>query len=102
MDLKKGSILRIIKNHKFLVIFIFFLFWILFIDTNSWLKHRDLNKSIEKLEDRKGYYKEEISKDRKALKELENNPEKLEKYARERFLMKKENEDIFIIKEDNK
>ncbi|MCK5781739.1 MAG: septum formation initiator family protein [Flavobacteriales bacterium] len=102
MKLNSKNILLFIKNNKYIVVFIVFLIWILFLDTNSWLKHRELDKSIEKLEDRKEFYQNEISKDRKALDELDNNPEKLEKYARERFLMKKKNEDIFIIKEENK
>lgn len=72
----------------------------LFIDTNSWLIHRDLSKKIDKLEDRKEFYKNEISNDRKTLDEINNNPEMLEKYARERFYMKKKDEDIFIIKEE--
>ena len=72
----------------------------LFFDTNSWLINRDLSKKIDKLENRKEFYKNEISNDRKALNEINNNPEMLEKYARERFYMKKKNEDIFIIKEE--
>jgi cell division protein FtsB len=72
----------------------------LFIDTNSWLIHRDLSNKIEKLEERKEFYKNEISNDRKTLDEINNNPEMLEKYARERFYMKKKKEDIFIIKEE--
>jgi cell division protein FtsB len=72
----------------------------LFFDRNSWIIQRELNQQIEKLEDRKEFYKKEISNDRKALNEINNNPEMLEKYARERFFMKKKNEDIFIIKEE--
>jgi len=71
----------------------------LFIDTNSWIIHRELSKKIEKLEERKEFYQNEISKDRKALNEINNDQEMLEKYARERFFMKKKNEDIFIIEE---
>jgi hypothetical protein len=42
----------------------------LFLDTNSWIKHRELNKTIEKLENRKEFYESEISNDRKALDEI--------------------------------
>ena len=102
MTFKSKKIFDFIKTNKYIVVLIGFLIWMLFLDTNSWLKHRELDKSIEKLEGRKEFYQGEITKDRKALEELDNNPDKLEKYAREIFLMKKENEDIFIIKEETK
>ena len=100
MRIERNRIFTLMKDYKYIVIFVFFLIWMLFIDTNSWLIHRDLSKKIEKLEDRKEFYKNEISNDRKTLDEINNNPEMLEKYARERFYMKKKNEDIFIIKEE--
>lgn len=100
MKIERNRIFKTLKDNKYLVIFVAFLIWMLFLDTNSWVIQRDLNKKIEKLEERKEFYKNEISNDRKALDEINNNPEMLEKYARERFFMKKKKEDIFIIKED--
>ena len=102
MRIEQNKIFILLKEYKYLVIFIVFLIWMMFIDTNSWLIHRDLSGKIEKLEERKEFYKNEISNDRKTLDEINNNPEMLEKYARERFYMKKKKEDIFIIKEDEK
>ena len=100
MNIERNKVFTIIKNNKYLVVFIVFLIWMLFLDTNSWIIQRGLNKKIEKLEGRKEFYKNEIYNDRKALDEINNDPEMLEKYARERFFMKKKNEDIFIIKVD--
>ena len=100
MNFERNKFFTIIKNNKYLVVFIVFLIWMLFLDTNSWIIQRGLNIKIDKLEDRKEFYKNEISNDRKALDEINNDPEMLEKYARERFFMKKNNEDIFIIKEE--
>ena len=100
MDIEKNKYFTLFMDNKYKFVFVIFLVWMLFFDRNSWIIHRDLNKSIEKLEDRKEFYKNEISNDRKALDEISNNPEMLEKYARERFFMKKKNEDIFIIKEE--
>jgi len=68
----------------------------LFIDSNSLLIHRELNEDITDLEDEKEYYKYEIEKDKKAIKEL-STEEGIEKMAREKYYMKKENEDIYII-----
>ena len=68
----------------------------LFIDSNSLLIHHELNEDINDLEDEKEYYNKEIEKDKKAIKELSTD-EGIEKLAREKYYMKKDNEDIYII-----
>lgn len=68
----------------------------LFIDSNSLLIHRELNQEIKDLENEKEYYKNEIEKDKKAIKELSTD-EGVERVARETYYMKKDNEDIYII-----
>lgn len=68
----------------------------LFFDANSWLIHNELNKEIEELETEKDFYKNEIIKDKKAIKEL-STEEGVEKLAREKYYMKQDNEEIFII-----
>lgn len=85
-----------LKN-RYLLVGAVFLVWMLFLDTNSWWFHRELNQEIEELEEATEYYKGEIKQDSTLLFELDSNPEALEKYAREHFKMKKENEDLFII-----
>lgn len=83
-------------KNKFLIIFIGFALWMLFWDSNSLLIHNELNSDIEKLENEKNYYRKEIIKDNKAIKELKKE-EGLEKFAREEYYMKRDNEDIYII-----
>ncbi|NRA92676.1 MAG: septum formation initiator family protein [Psychroserpens sp.] len=68
----------------------------LFIDSNSLIIHRELNEDISDLENEKEYYRKEIEKDNKAIKEL-STEEGIERLAREKYYMKKENEDIYII-----
>ncbi|QTN38823.1 septum formation initiator family protein [Cryomorphaceae bacterium] len=85
-----------LKN-RYLLVGAVFLAWMLFIDTNSWWFHRELNQEIEELEEATEYYKGEIVQDSTLLHDLDSNPEALERYARERYRMKKENEDLFII-----
>ena len=68
----------------------------LFFDANSLLIHNELNNEINDLEDEKSYYNKEITKDKKAIKELSTD-EGIERLAREKYFMKKENEDIYII-----
>ena len=73
-----------------------FIIWMLFLDNYSYLEHRVLNKEINELEDNIEYYKTEIKKDSIRIKKLKN-PDQIEKYAREKYYMKRENEDIYII-----
>lgn len=68
----------------------------LFLDNYSYFDHRILNNQIEELEDNKTYYQEEIKKDEAQIKQLKN-PDQVEKYAREKYYMKKDSEDIYII-----
>ena len=68
----------------------------LFLDNYSYFGHQVLDKQINDLQDNANYYKEEIKKDQKNIKQLKN-PEQIEKYAREKYYMKKDSEDIYII-----
>jgi cell division protein FtsB len=70
--------------------------WMVFFDTNSLLSHNEVNQERNKLEDEKAYYRKEIVKDKKAIKKL-TSEDGLETFAREKYYMKKENEDIYII-----
>jgi cell division protein FtsB len=71
-----------------------------FMDENSFLNHRELDKEINKLEKANEYYRSEMKKDKKILKNLEN-PDSLEKFAREEYKMKRKDEDIYIIEFDS-
>ena len=81
---------------KYLVILIAFIFWMTFLDTNSLLIHAELNREIKKLKNRKDALTEEIVKDQELIKRLENL-DSLEHYGREKYNLKKQNEDIFLI-----
>ena len=71
--------------------------WVIFFDSNNlYNRIKNLNR-VHTLEKEIIFYNEKIKNDRAQLEELESNPANLEKFAREQFLMKKENEDIFII-----
>ncbi|MDB2701780.1 septum formation initiator family protein [Flavobacteriaceae bacterium] len=91
---KKQNAYRI----AYLSIGLLFLFWILFLDSHSWLTHQELNSEIETLEQRKKNLLESIDKDKKAIQQL-NNLDSLEKYAREQYGHKKEGETVFIIED---
>ena len=74
----------------------FFLVWMVFLDTHSLLVHIELNNEIENLNKRKKFYESEIKKDDKLILDL-NNIDSLEKFAREEYLHKKNNETILIV-----
>ena len=67
-----------------------------FLDTNSLLIHAELNREIKKLKNKRNALNEEILKDKSLIDKLDNI-DSLEHYAREKYNLKKENEDIFII-----
>lgn len=97
-QIKENKVFKIISN-KYVIILVLFVVWMLFFDENSYLNHRELNKEIDKLEDANQYYQEQIEADKKVIDNL-NDPDSLEKYAREEYKMKKENEEIYIIEYD--
>lgn len=95
-QLRKKKWFKILGN-KYVLLLVLFVVWMFFFDSNSWLAHRELNHSIEELENNKEYYKTQIQKDTAIINSL-NDPKELEKFAREKYFMKRENEDVYIIK----
>lgn len=93
--LKNKKWFRFARNIYVLVLTAFVI-WMFFFDANSLLIHRELNQEIKKLEKQKEFLQGEIDKDKKVLKKL-SDKEELEKFAREKYYMKKENEEIFLI-----
>jgi len=94
-ELKEKKWFKIFTNTYVLVLTIFVI-WMAFFDTNSFLIHMELQQEINKLEQQKDFLQKEIEKDKKLLNELKD-PKALEKYAREKYYMKKDNEEVFLI-----
>lgn len=78
-----------------------FLVWMTFLDSNDLISRFKLSSKLRSLEQEKEYYQAKITEVEKDRKELLTNRELLEKFAREKYLMKKEKEDIFIIQEED-
>ena len=89
-----------LKN-KYLIAIVFFIIWITFFDNFSLIKQSKIKKNIKQLEENKKFYTNEIKKDSTEYQDLLNDEEKREKFAREKFLMKKDDEDIYIIRREN-
>jgi cell division protein DivIC len=98
-ELKKNKWFRIFGS-TYAVILVLFIIWMLFFDTNSFLIHKELDDDIESLENNKEFYKSEIEKDKAFIKKMSDSDE-VEKFAREKYFLKKENEDIFIIEHED-
>ena len=90
------KILKILKN-KYVLALLVLVIWITFFDDNDFFTRRSINKNLKGLREQRDFYKSEIFKDSITIYKLQNDVEALEKYAREEHLMKKDNEDIFII-----
>lgn len=90
------GILPLLKNKYTLTLIIFF-GWVIFFDMNNLLQRTKIVNELHQLEKDKLYYINKIKADSQKLNELKTNDENLEKFAREQYLMKKDNEDIFII-----
>ncbi len=95
----KKTVLKYILN-RYVLLLIAFAVWMYFFDDNSIRIHQELNKDIEKLEHSIHFYKKEIAKDKQII-ENQKDPEKLKRFARENYQMKKKNEDIYIIEYDS-
>ena len=91
--------LPIIRN-KFVLTTLIFIVWLLFFDQNSIISRVTLAKNIRELKQQKEYLQKEISENRENINELQSSTDNLEKFAREEYMMKKADEDLFIVIED--
>jgi cell division protein FtsB len=77
-----------------------FLLWMLLLDPNDLITRFRLAARLRALEREKEYYQEKIKEVEKDRQELFGDNASIEKFARERYLMKKESEDVFVIVEE--
>lgn len=92
-----NSIPEPLKN-KYFITLVLFLIWSVFLDDYNLINQKKLKNKVDELSKQREFYISEIQKDSTKLQNLKNNPQEQEKFAREKFLMKKDNEDIFIIR----
>ena len=86
------SLKKIIKNY-YLVVGAFFLIWIVFFDSNDLYSQYSLARKLDNLTEDKTYYLDKIEEVKEDREEILSNPDLLEKFAREKYLMKKPTED---------
>lgn len=90
-------ILDFLDKYKYFVVLVIFVIWMLFFDQNSFLMHKELHQEITKLHEDIDYYQKELNAQNEELKKLEKDKSSYERIAREKYFMKKNNEDIYII-----
>ncbi len=95
--LKENRFFKFLTN-SYIVILTLFLVWMFFFDENTHL-NREFDKEIKELKNTITFYKKEIEKDKETIKQLQDSLQ-LERFAREKYLMKKDNEDVYIIEFD--
>ncbi len=89
-------LIDLFKN-KFFIVTVAFIVWMLFFDKNDLVSQYEYHQQVNGLKQERDFYQTETDKVNKDLDELTSDPQKLEKFAREKYLMKKDNEDVFVI-----
>ena len=94
-------LLNLFKN-KFFLVTLAFVVWMVFFDKNDLFSQYQYHQQVSKLKQERDFYQKETTKAHQELDELTTDKEKLEKFAREKYLMKKDNADVFVIGKDKK
>jgi cell division protein DivIC len=94
--MKLSKILSQIRN-KYFIAFTAFVLWMLFFDRNDVFTLMERKKELREIQASKQYFTQRITEDRKFSKDLQFNASAIEKYAREKYLMKRENEELFLV-----
>jgi cell division protein FtsB len=102
MKLSKLKDIPFIKHlsNKYILTLIAFGIWVIFFSSNNMLSQRKLRKQLKEQKTERDYYLREIEINKRNIYLLDNDLEHLERIAREKFLMKRDNEDIFIFVEE--
>jgi len=95
INMKKGNLK--LRNKIYIFVILLFIVWICFLDDNNLWRQHKLSYKIEQLRNENLYFQKKIEKDKQGIEELTGDKDRIEKYAREKYLMKNKDEDIFII-----
>ena len=91
-----------ILTNKYLVASVFFVVWMLFFDQRDFFLQRERKAELDKVEAAKKYYQDEIFNTKSQLENLQNNPASIEKFARERYLLKRDGESLYLFEDSAK
>lgn len=91
--------LTAIFTNKYLLAIIFFVFWMLFFDQKDFFSTLSKKNEYNSLKEKKQFYVHEIAKAKQELQDFQSNAVAIEKFARERYMLKKDGEDVYIIED---
>ncbi len=99
----KNFLLRVyhVKGLKYMIAAVFAIVFVGFVDENSAWKHFSNRQYISELQDEIDKYTARFNEDQAQIKKLDNDPKSIEKIARERYFMKTDEEDIFVLSDDD-
>lgn len=100
MKKKKESVFSkyaVYLKNKYILTFLGFLVWMSFFDRNDFITTWEYRSRLSTLQQDKAYYEEKIRENKAYLNELRTNRQNMEKYGRERYFMKRDNEEVFVI-----
>lgn len=97
--IKDTFVFKFVWNRYF-ILTVAFAVWMIFFDQNSFFVHRELDKQVRLLEVDEQYYQEHLDRETDKLNQLNSNPAEIERIAREKHFLKKDDEDIFIIQQE--
>jgi cell division protein DivIC len=97
--MKNIKIPKILTNF-YVISTAFFLLWMFVFDTNDWISQYNRKKRLEKMIEEKAFYEKKTKEIQADYRDLKSNSEVLEKFAREKYYLKKDKEDVFILVED--
>jgi cell division protein FtsB len=92
------KIFPILINRYFLVS-VGFVVWMLFFDQRDYFQQKERTDELKKVEAVKKYYSDEIEQTKKQLNNLQSNPTAIEKFARERYLLKRDGEEVYLFQD---
>ncbi|GDX52878.1 hypothetical protein LBMAG27_19250 [Bacteroidota bacterium] len=101
VNIRNGNIPWYTKN-KYVLASVLFLVWLTFFDRNNLIDQYKLHTQLSDLRSKKEYYADQIKIVKQEKQELFTNMASLEKFAREHYMMKKVNEDLFVIVSEKK
>lgn len=100
--MKFVQIVAAILRNKYLLSLTVFAIWMLFFDRNDVFTQMQRKRELAEIEDSKTYFSQKIKESKKFSKDIQSDAAAIEKFARERYLMKRENEDLFLVQSPEK
>ena len=88
-----------IFTNKYLLAIIFFVSWMLFFDQKDFFSTLSKKNEYNSLKEKKQFYVHEIAKAKQELQDFQSNAVAIEKFARERYMLKKDGEDVYIVED---